>query len=273
LNDALYVSGNSEAKIAGAQNSAQIRIEHIARRFMETGFKDLCRGLLKEMKQNIKEDMMYKTDKGYASISPSDLQMIPSNLDLDIQANLGENSNSNMQMKLQQMGELIPLMAQDPTARKYISKDAAFNLGVKMVNSMGLDPLDYFVDPDDPQVMEQIEASEQERQQQESAASKSQQAAQDANTSLIKAEIDNKKIDNKRQLLEAEDDSNRSWAEIKIKAEGTEGAQPPVKIPVDFQGLYQDTEEQEKQAAEQEQMQQQQMQQQQQQMQGGMQNG
>jgi len=273
LNDALYVSGNSEAKIAGAQNAAQIRIEHIARRFMETGFKDLCRGLLKEMKQNIKEDMMYKTDKGYASISPSDLQMIPSNLDLDIQANLGENSNSNMQMKLQQMGELIPLMAQDPTARKYISKDAAFNLGVKMVNSMGLDPLDYFVDPDDPQVMEQIEASEQERQQQESAASKSQQAAQDANTSLIKAEIDNKKIDNKRQLLEAEDDSNRSWAEIKIKAEGTEGAQPPVKIPVDFQGLYQDTEEQEKQAAEQEQMQQQQMQQQQQQMQGGMQNG
>ena len=273
LNDALYVSGNSEAKIAGAQNSAQIRIEHIARRFMETGFKDLCRGLLKEMKQNIKEDMMYKTDKGYASISPSDLQMIPSNLDLDIQANLGENSNSNMQLKLQQMGELIPLMAQDPTARKYISKDAAFNLGVKMVNSMGLDPLDYFVDPDDPQVMEQIEASEQERQQQESAASKSQQAAQDANTSLIKAEIDNKKIDNKRQLLEAEDDSNRSWAEIKIKAEGTEGAQPPVKIPVDFQGLYQDTEEQEKQAAEQEQMQQQQMQQQQQQMQGGMQNG
>jgi len=273
LNDALYVSGNSEAKIAGAQNSAQVRIEHIARRFMETGFKDLCRGLLKEMKQNLKEDMMYKTDKGYASISPSDLQMIPSNLDLDIQANLGENSNSNMQLKLQQMGELIPLMAQDPTARKYISKDAAFNLGVKMVNSMGLDPLDYFVDPDDPQVMEQIEAAEQERQQQESAASQSQQAAADANTSLIKAEIDNKKIDNKRQLLEAEDDSNRSWAEIKIKAEGTEGAALPTKIPVDFQGLYQDTEEQEKQAAEQQQQQQQMQQQQQQQMQGGMQNG
>ena len=148
LNDALYVSGNSEAKIAQTQSAAQIRIEHIARRFMETGFKDLCRGLLKEMKQNIKEDMMYKTDKGYASISPSDLQMIPSNLDLDIQANLGENSNINMQQKLQQVGELIPLMAQDPTSRKYISQNAAFNLGVKMVTAMGLDPLDYFVDPD-----------------------------------------------------------------------------------------------------------------------------
>ena len=272
LNDALYVSGNSEAKIAQTQSAAQIRIEHIARRFMETGFKDLCRGLLKEMKQNIKEDMMYKTDKGYASISPSDLQMIPSNLDLDIQANLGENSNINMQQKLQQVGELIPLMAQDPTSRKYISQNAAFNLGVKMVTAMGLDPLDYFLDPDNPEVMQQIEAKEQERQQQEQASNQAVQAQQDANTSLIKAEIDNKKIDNKRQLLEAEDESNRNWAEIKIKAEGTEGAALPVKIPVDFQGLYQDTEEIEKQAAEQQQQQQQQMQQMQQ-MQGGMQNG
>ena len=272
LNDALYVSGNSEAKIAQTQSAAQIRIEHIARRFMETGFKDLCRGLLKEMKQNIKEDMMYKTDKGYASISPSDLQMIPSNLDLDIQANLGENSNINMQQKLQQVGELIPLMAQDPTSRKYISQNAAFNLGVKMVTAMGLDPLDYFVDPDNPEVMQQIEAKEQERQQQEQASNQAVQSQQAANTSLIKAEIDNKKIDNKRQLLEAEDESNRNWAEIKIKAEGTEGAVLPVKIPVDFQGLYQDTEEIEKQAAEQQQQQQQQMQQMQQ-MQGGMQNG
>ena len=272
LNDALYVSGNSEAKIAQTQSAAQIRIEHIARRFMETGFKDLCRGLLKEMKQNIKEDMMYKTDKGYASISPSDLQMIPSNLDLDIQANLGENSNINMQQKLQQVGELIPLMAQDPTSRKYISQNAAFNLGVKMVTAMGLDPLDYFVDPDNPEVMQQIEAKEQERQQQEQASNQAAQAQNAANTSLIKAEIDNKKIDNKRQLLEAEDESNRNWAEIKIKAEGTEGAVLPVKIPVDFQGLYQDTEEIEKQAAEQQQQQQQQMQQMQQ-MQGGMQNG
>jgi len=271
LNDALYVSGNSEAKMAQTQSAAQIRIEHIARRFMETGFKDLCRGLLKEMKQNIKEDMMYKTDKGYASISPSDLQMIPSNLDLDIQANLGENSNINMQQKLQQVGELIPLMAQDPTSRKYISQNAAFNLGVKMVTAMGLDPLDYFVDPDNPEVMQQIEAKEQERQQQEQASNQAVQAQQDANTSLIKAEIDNKKIDNKRQLLEAEDESNRNWAEIKIKAEGTEGASTPVKIPVDFQGLYQDTEENEKQAAEQQQQQQQM--QQMQQMQGGMQNG
>ena len=160
-------------------------------------------------------------------------------------------------------------MAQDPTSRKYISQDAAFNLGVKMVNAMGLDPLDYFVDPDNPQVMQEINAKEEERKQQEQEQAKAVQSQNEANVSLIKAEIDNKKIDNKRQLLEAEDESNRKWAEIKVKAEGTEGASTPVKIPVDFQGLYQDTEENEKQAALQQQQQQQQMQQMQQ-MQGGM---
>ena len=175
LNDALYVSGNSEAKLGAAQNAAQIRIEHIARRFMETGLKDLCRGLLREMKQNIKEDMMYKTDKGYASISPMELQMIPSNMDLDIQANVGENSNSNMQQKLQQIAELMPVMAADPQAKKYLSPMAPFNLGNQIIQAMGLDPLDYFIDPQDEQGMQMIEQREQEEQQQ-------QQQAQQART-------------------------------------------------------------------------------------------
>ena len=275
LNDSLYVSGNSEQKVNAAQSAAQIRIEHIARRFMETGLKDLCRGLLREMKQNIKEDMMYKTDKGYANISPMELQMIPGNMDLDIQANVGENSNSNMQQKLQQIAELMPVMAADPQAKKYLSPMAPFNLGNQIIQAMGLDPLDYFIDPQDEQGMQMIEQREQEEQQQEQQAQQAQQAAMDleneekaANISLIKAEVDNKKVDNKRQLLSAEDDSNRGWAEIDVKAQGTDGAQPPMKIPVDFQSLYQDTEAEDK-AAEEEAMQQQQMLQMAQQQMGG----
>ena len=37
LNDTLYVSGNSEAKVSQVQSAAQVRIQFIARRFMETG--------------------------------------------------------------------------------------------------------------------------------------------------------------------------------------------------------------------------------------------
>jgi hypothetical protein len=267
LNDALYVSGNSAEKTAAAQSAAQIRIEHIARRFMETGLKDLCRGILKEMKQNIKEDMLYKTEKGYASLSPLDLQRIPSNMDLDIQANLGDNSNSSQQQKLAQVAELLPQMAQDPEARKYISPNAAYNLGSKMLQSMGFDPLDYFVDPEDEQAMQQVEQQIQQEQQSASAAQELEVATTKANISLVKAEVDNKKIDNKRQLLEAQDESNRKWAEIKIKAV-KDGAQEPLVQQLDFPSLYKDTEGEEE-VAEQQAQQQQMQQAQQQQMQEG----
>lgn len=241
LNDALYVSGNSAEKTANAQSAAQIRIEHIARRFMETGLKDLCRGVLKEMRQNIKEDMMYKTEKGYASISPLDLQRIPSNMDLDIQANLGENSNSSQQQKLAQVAELLPRMAEDPEARKYISPQAAYNLGNKMLQSMGFDPLDFFVDAEDKETMQKVEEQIQKEFEQSQQAVELERKNQEANTSLVLAEVDNKKIDNQRQLLEAQDESNRKWEELKIKAV-KDGAPAPEVKELDFPSLYTDTE-------------------------------
>ena len=45
LNDELYVSGNSEAKLAAVQSASQKRIQHIARRFAETGLKRLVKGV------------------------------------------------------------------------------------------------------------------------------------------------------------------------------------------------------------------------------------
>ena len=257
LNDTLFVSGNSEQKMAGAQNAAQIRVEHIARRFVESGIKDLCRGVLKEMKSNLKNPMRYKTDKGYASLSADDLQTMPSNMDLEIQANLGENSNQNTGMKLNEIAQLLPMMAQDPEAAAYINPMAAFNLATDIVANMGLDPTRYLIDPADEAAQQQIQQKQQEAndlsekaKQIELAKAELDTKTASANISYLKAEIDNKKIDNKRQLLTAQDESNRKWAEVAVKAQGTEGAQVPRQVPVDFESLYQDTEEQEKEAAE-----------------------
>jgi len=257
LNDTLYVSGNSEQKMGSAQNAAQIRVEHIARRFVESGIKDLCRGVLKEMKANLKNPMRYKADKGYASLTPEVLQTMPSNMDLDIQANLGENSNVNVGMKLNEIAQLLPVMASDPEAAPYINPLAAFNLATDMLANMGLDPTRYLVDPANEEAQQQIQ---QEQQQASQMAEQAKQAELEkaqldaktaaANISYLKAEIDNKQIDNKRQLLEAEDESNRKWAEIIIKAQGTDGAETPVQVGVTFQDLYQDTENAEKEAEE-----------------------
>lgn len=257
LNDTLYVSGNSEQKMGNAQNAAQIRVEHIARRFVESGIKDLCRGILKEMKANLKNPMRYKTDKGYASLTPEVLQTMPSNMDLDIQANLGENSNANVGMKLNEIAQLLPVMAADPEAAPYVNPLAAFNLATDILANMGLDPTRFLVDPANEEAQQQIQQKQQQAQQQaeqvkQAELEKAQLEAQTAvaNISFIKAEVDNKQIDNKRQLLEAEDESNRKWAEIIVKAQGTDGAQAPQQVGVNFQELYQDTAAAEKEAEE-----------------------
>jgi len=257
LNDTLYVSGNSEQKMGNAQNAAQIRVEHIARRFVESGIKDLCRGILKEMKANLKNPMRYKTDKGYASLTPEVLQTMPSNMDLDIQANLGENSNVNVGMKLNEIAQLLPVMAADPESAPYVNPLAAFNLATDILANMGLDPTRFLVDPANEEAQQQIQQKQQQAQQQaeqvkQAELEKAQLEAQTAvaNISFIKAEVDNKQIDNKRQLLEAEDESNRKWAEIIVKAQGTDGAQAPQQVGVNFQELYQDTAAAEKEAEE-----------------------
>jgi len=280
LNDTLYVSGNSEQKMTGAQNAAQIRIEHIARRFVETGIKDLCRGVLREMKSNLKNPSMYKTDKGYASISPQELQTMPANMDLDIQANIGENSNQSLAEKLLQLTQLLPQMAQSPTSEAFINPMSSYNLALDILKNMGMDPTRFLNDPATQEFQQAQQEAQQKKQQRSELEEQATQASvqldlstKEANISLIKAEADNKKIDNKRQLLQANDDSNREWAELKVKAEGTEGAQMPNKIPADFLSLYQDTEEDEKAEAEQKAQQEQMMQQQMMMQEQGMQNG
>ena len=257
LNDTLYVSGNSETKMGNAQSAAQIRIEHVGRRFVEGGIKDLCRGILREMKQNLKNPLRYKNDQGYGFLTPEELQTMPSNMDLDIQANLGENSNQSKSMKFNEIAQLLPMMAQDPSAANYINPLAAFNLASDMLANMGLDPTRYLVDPSSEEGGQHVQQKQQETDQLQETMKQAElrrveleQLTSEANISFLKAEVDNKKIDNKRQLLEAEDESNRKWADIIVKAQGTDGAATPEKIAVDFQSLYVDTEQTEKQEAE-----------------------
>ena len=222
------------------------------------------------MKSNLKNPSTYKTDKGYASISPEELQTMPTNMDLDIQANIGENSNQSLAEKLLQLTQLLPQMAQSPTSEAYINPMSSYNLALDILKNMGMDPTRFLNDPATPEFQKAQQEAQQKKDQDreelrlaEKASIQLDLVTKEANISLIKAEADNKKIDNKRQLLQANDDSNREWAELKVKAEGTEGAQLPTKIPADFLSLYQDTEENEnveaEQKAQEEQMMQQQM--------------
>jgi len=181
---------------------------------------------------------------------------------------------------LLQLTQLLPQMAQSPTSEAFINPMSSYNLALDILKNMGMDPTRFLNDPATQEFQQAQQEAQQKKQQRSELEEQATQASiqldlstKEANISLIKAEADNKKIDNKRQLLQANDDSNREWAELKVKAEGTEGAQMPDKIPVDFLSLYQDTEEDEKAEAEQKAQQEQMMQQQMMMQEQGMQNG
>ena len=104
LQDELYVSGNSETKLQAVQSASQKRIQHIARRFAEGGFKQMIAGVYETMRRNMKGKMNMYSEGVYASVDPS---MLPNNLEVEIMLDIGENSNANMLQKLQQVGGAV----------------------------------------------------------------------------------------------------------------------------------------------------------------------
>ena len=63
LNEELFVSGNSEVKLQQVMSASQKRIQHIARRFAETGFKRLIKGVYKTMRMQMQK-MDYTNAEG-----------------------------------------------------------------------------------------------------------------------------------------------------------------------------------------------------------------
>src|SRR6056300_1364761 len=100
LNDTLYVSGNSEQKLTAVQSAAQKRIQHIGRRFAETGFKQLISGVYETMVKNMKGKQQYFYNNAYTTINMSEL---PKNMDVEILLDIGENSNST---RIQKLGKI-----------------------------------------------------------------------------------------------------------------------------------------------------------------------
>src|SRR5210317_561516 len=106
LNDTLYVSGNSEQKLSAVQSAAQKRIQHIGRRFAETGFKRLCLGIYQTMRKCMTQSISCNVAGKFADINPSDL---PYTLECEVFVDIGENSNLNKIQKLKSVaGEIVP---------------------------------------------------------------------------------------------------------------------------------------------------------------------
>lgn len=232
LNDTLYVSGNSEEKMQRAQSAAQVRIQHMARRFAETGFKRLINGVYKTLRERLKgKDVKYSNQNDiFKTVDPATL---PSDLVVYIDADVGENGNSNIVKKMHMVGsQLIPAL-QQAGAGGAVNPEAAVRIACKTLEAMDLDPLDYLVDYTADDFKQKAEQSRQaESQAQEKKQKLEEQikqldiAQRQATLDLTNVQSKNAIQDNTKQLMVALDKSQQEYAKLYISA-AKEGVELP----------------------------------------------
>ena len=231
LNDTLYISGNSEQKLQAVQSAAQKRIQHIARRFAETGFKKLVAGIYDTMYKNMKGKTTYIMDGIYTSIDMSEL---PSKMDVEIHLDIGENSNSNQIAKLTRIGKDILPALNAQGAGMVIKPEAPAVLATKLIEAMSLDSNDFLQDYTTDEfkqkaikvLQEQSQAAINKKQAEQRKAM-ADAALAEANVAFTGAQTKNTFDDNAKQLAVSIDKHYQEWADLNLKAIEKGGQLPP----------------------------------------------
>ena len=233
LNDTLYVSGNSEQKLSAVQSAAQKRIQHIARRFSETGFKRLIEGIYHSIKKSMKGNIKYNMEGVFNNIN---IDALPEKMDVEILLDIGENSNASKIAKLSKVGaEILPALQQQG-AGMIVKPEAGAVLATKIMESMDIDSNDFLEDYTTNDFKEKAaKAMEQQSQQAQAEKAAMQRKAEadialaEANVKFTNAQSKNTFDDNAKQLAVAIDKHFQEWADINIKSvkEGAEVAPHP----------------------------------------------
>lgn len=233
LNDTLYVSGNSEQKLSAVQSAAQKRIQHIARRFAETGFKRLIDGIYKTMYANMKGKQSFNYGGSISTINMSEL---PAHMDVEIFLDIGENSNGTMIQKLSKVGaEILPAL-NNQGAGIVVKPEAPAVLATKLIEAMNIDSNDFLEDytTDEfkmkaAQTIEQQSKQAQETRGIEQRKLQADAALAEANVVFTNAQAKNTMDDNARQLAIAIDKHYQEWTDLNTKAvkEGSEIPEHP----------------------------------------------
>lgn len=229
LNDTLYVSGNSEQKMQAVQSASQKRIQHIARRFAETGFKRLIEGVYHTARKNISSLKICLN----GVVSEVDCENLPYQLDCEVQLDIGENSNANMIQKLQQVGQQVLPALNQAGAGMIVRPETPAILATKLIEAMGLDSNTFLEDYTTDEFKEK--ASQAVQSQTEDAKTKRELenrkvqadvALAEANVNYTNTQSANAMQDNTKQLAVAIDKHFQEWADFTLKAQ-KEGMQVP----------------------------------------------
>ena len=231
LNDTLYVSGNSEQKISAVQTASQKRIQHIARRFAETGFKRLISGLYDTLKTSMKGEVKFNFSGIFSTIN---MDTLPESMDVEILLDIGENSNSTKIAKLSKIGgEILPGLNQQG-AGSVIKPVAPAVLATKLIEAMDIDSNDFLEDYTQPEFQQKAAQALQQQSEGAQADVENTKRLAIANTALAEANVNytnaqakNTVDDNSKQLAVAIDRHFQEWADLTIKATKEGATLPP----------------------------------------------
>ncbi len=236
LNDTLYVSGNSEQKVSMVQSAAQVRLQYMARRYVETGLKRFVEGVYTLMREKMTTGKVeFYDEKGYlASVDPAEL---PDCEQLCVDADVGGFGNTDMLRKMQLVGkEVIPAL-QTAGAGGAVNPQAAVHIAAETIKALDLDPLDYLVDYTTPEFQEQ---ANQARQAEQEATEKKRQLDEEitrldirqreATIALTNIQSKNAIQDNTRQMVIAMSKHYQDMMKLYIDAakEGISIPQPVI---------------------------------------------
>lgn len=223
LNDELYVSGNSEAKLNRVQSAAQTRIQHVARRFVHTGIKRFVKGVYDTIRKNAKDSRGYLDRDGvYREAAIADL---PKTIHFDVDANLGENSNDNLRMKYELVGGIISRLAE--SGRQVVIKETAdARLASLAITALDMDPLDFIEDYNSEEFLvkaqnsrKRIEDMQKKEQDIQELKAQYEVLGREANARLLATQADNAMQDNAKQLAIAIDRHHQEWAKLALDAD------------------------------------------------------
>ena len=238
LNDALYVSGNSEAKVSQVQSAAQLRIQFIARRFMETGGRELLEGIYLTMRKEMRGGSVgdYTGNQRYLDVLIDDLPGIEY---MSVEADVGDASNQTQLQKLQMIGQQILPALRDAGAGAVVAPTAASTIAVQAFDALGLDPLDYLIDINTDEFKAKAEEGQKKDQEAKAKAAKLEELTQKLAVDLQQANIDYTNVqaqnaiqDNLKQLMVALDKSEQEWSKLALEA-GKEQQPMPTKTNID----------------------------------------
>ncbi|MCS5589081.1 MAG: hypothetical protein NZ824_03835 [Candidatus Thioglobus sp.] len=161
INSDLFKSGNDANKVSMIEQASQKRIAYIARRFAETGFSDMCKGVYSLILDN-SESVLQKYS--YYNLTPDMLKPFDSlTVDVDVGSNSSTNTKENMTVM---MSQIMPALYQTPESKGIINPAAPFNIARQMLESMGIDNWpDFLVDPSTPEGQQQAQAVQQQGEQ------------------------------------------------------------------------------------------------------------